>query len=119
MSPRPQATGDQMDLASWWLYTAAGEVDAMMPKVIEYGATDLAWVGRQMAEAQGRLNVHDEEAAEIGIYWFILGKMARWGAAVREGRRPSDDTLHDIGVYVRMAQRVRDAGGWPGLVHQP
>ena len=27
----------------------------------------------------------------------------------------SDDTLGDIGVYVRMAQRVRSHGGWPGV----
>jgi hypothetical protein len=32
---------------------------------------------------------------------------------VLRGDRPSDDTPYDIGVYVRMAQRVRDVGGWP------
>jgi hypothetical protein len=27
----------------------------------------------------------------------------------------SDDSLFDIGVYVRMAQRIRHSGGWPGI----
>lgn len=102
------------DLLTWWNNTTQAEIEAMMPKVTEYGATDLMWVGRQMAEATGRPDIDNEEAAELGIYWFILGKIARWHAAVTEGRRPSDDTLHDLGIYARMAQRVRDAGNWPG-----
>lgn len=107
------------DLYTWWMTTSYGEIDSMMPKVVEYGATDLMWVGRQMAEATGRPDITDEEAAELGIYWFILGKIARWHAAVTEGRRPSDDTLHDLGIYARMAQRVRDAGSWPGPLQEP
>lgn len=106
------------DLMTWWMSTAYSEIDSMMPKVTEYGATDLMWVGRQMAEATNRPDITDEEAAELGIYWFILGKIARWHAAVTEGRRPSDDTLHDLGIYARMAQRVRNAGNWPGPLEE-
>ena len=45
----------------------------------------------------------------------IVGKMARWTDAIRTGRRVSDDTLFDLGIYVRMVHRVRAVGGWPGI----
>jgi len=116
MTTHPAPDQHPLDLETWWMYTAVGEISAIMPKVKEYGATDLLWVGRQMAEATGRPAADDEEATELGIYWFILGKIARWHAAVTEGRRPSDDTIFDLGVYTRMAQRVRESGTWPGEV---
>jgi hypothetical protein len=69
-----------------------------------------------MGLAMGRTDVNDEEATEIGIYFYELGKIARWTAAIREGRRVSDDTLHDAGIYIKMAQRNRAVGGWPFAV---
>ena len=57
------------DLYTWWMATSYSEIDSMMPKVVEYGATDLMWVGRQMAEATGRPDITDEEAAENGWFW--------------------------------------------------
>lgn len=102
-------------LPQWWIDTSRADLAALMPKVVEYGATDLEWVGRQMLASQGRTEgVSTEEATEVGIYWFVLGKVARWAAAVQEGRRPSDDTLLDIGIYATMARRNRAAGCWPG-----
>lgn len=108
----PDEEIEHPDWYLWWIDQAIEEADALAPKVGDYGSVDLVWIGRQMAANQGR-EVEDEEAAEIGIYWYILGKMGRWSSAVQEGRRPSSDTIYDLGVYCRMALRVRSAGGWP------
>lgn len=101
-------------LADWWMSKAEDEVRRTVPKAVEYGATDLSDIGHDLAKCMGR-EVNDEEAAELGVFFYIRGKMSRWVDAVKRGDRVSDDTLFDIGVYVRMTQRIRDAGGWPGL----
>lgn len=104
--------GHPSGLASWWRKLADEEIRRTVPKAEEYGSGDLIRIGRTLAEVAGR-TVTDEEAAELGIFFYIEGKLARWADAVARGERPSDDTLFDLGVYVRMAQRVRHSGGWP------
>lgn len=99
-------------LTAWWMDKAEQETRAVVPKAVEYGATDLRDIGRDLAECMGR-KVTDEEAAELGIFFYLRGKLSRWVDAVKRGDRPSDDTIYDIGVYCRMAQRNRDVGGWP------
>lgn len=105
------------ELTDWWLERAQAEVKPMVDKALEYGgkgaAIDLIEIGRDLARIAGKTDVSDEEATELGIYFYLRGKFGRWQAAVLEGRRVSDDTLLDIGVYVRMAQRNRAVGGWP------
>lgn len=113
------------ELRRWWMDTAEREIDPLIAKMIEYGgegrAVDLINIGRTMAESgittsqSGSLDTRDIEVeyTELGIYFYLVGKFARWQAAIEEGRSVSDDTLHDIGVYVRMAQRARVTGGWP------
>lgn len=104
------------ELERWWHDQAQVEIEQVVPKAIEYGgvgsAVDLVWMGQEIAGMLGR-RVDDQEATELGIWVYILGKVARWKAAILEGRRVSDDTLHDISVYCRMAQRNRAVGGWP------
>ena len=100
------------DLARWWMETAEDEAERTIVKAVEYGAHDLVEIGRNLALTQGR-KVDDEEAAELGVYFYTCGKLARWTSAIADGRRVSDDTLLDLGIYVRMAQRLRDSGGWP------
>jgi hypothetical protein len=117
-SPR-QAELDRRDeahsmLSQWWHDMADKEVEAVVPKAIEYGSDDLTEIGTLLARHMGR-EVEADEAAELGIYFYMLGKMARWTAAVREGRRVSDDTILDIGIYDRMVQRIREVGAWPGV----
>lgn len=107
------------ELENWWHDRASEEIERTIPKALEYGSGDLIEIGRQMAETmridQGR-HLKDEVLAELGIYFYVVGKMARWTDAVKNGgRRVSDDTLFDIGVYIRMVQRIRAAGGWPGV----
>jgi hypothetical protein len=100
-------------LTDWWLDLAQEEVKKVAPKAVEYGSTDLIEIGRDLASMMGWRSLSDEYLAEIGIYFYLVGKMARWRDAIHRHERVSDDTLHDIGVYVRMAQRVRVVGGWP------
>ena len=103
------------ELEQWWLAMANEEIERTVPKAIEYGSTDLAEIGRQMLEAGLHEGNHETPTAELGVYFYMVGKMARWTDAIRTGRRVSDDTLFDLGIYVRMAQRIRSAGGWPGI----
>lgn len=105
------------ELASWWSIQASDEIDMVVAKAVEYGgggaAIDLIQIGQDIAAVAGMGEVSDEEATELGIYFYLRGKLSRWTAALIEGRRVSSDTLLDIGVYVRMAQRNRQVGGWP------
>jgi hypothetical protein len=101
------------DLENWWLQLANAESTQVVDKAVEYGSRDLVDIGRDLADCMHR-QVSDQEAAELGVYFYLRGKMSRWTDAVRRGQLPSDDTLKDIGVYVRMAQRIRTHGGWPG-----
>jgi hypothetical protein len=106
----------ERELAQWWRDAAEAEIEQTVSKAVEYGADDLIAIGEEMiatgvAHSEGSV----EETTEIGIFFYIVGKMARWRSAVRRGVRASDDTLQDIGIYVRMVQRARQAGGWPGF----
>lgn len=106
-------SADEQVLRDWWMDLASEEVDRVVPKAVEYGATDLIEIGRTLGATMHRTGLTEAEQAELGVYFYIVGKIARWTDAVKEGREVSDDTLHDIGVYVRMAQRIRAVGGWP------
>lgn len=101
------------ELEEWWADQARLEAEGVVPKAIEYGANSLTQVGRMVARLQGR-TVDDEEAQELGCWMYLVGKVERWSDAVLRGDRPSGDTLHDIGVYTKMAQRIRLTGEWPG-----
>lgn len=101
------------DLEQWWMDTAHDEAAAVVDKAVEYGSNSMTELGHDIAKLAGR-QVTDQQAIEMACYFYIKGKMGRWSDAIVAGRDVSDDTLGDIGVYVRMAQRVRSNGGWPG-----
>lgn len=105
----------ERELRDWWQVRSDIEADMLVPKSVEYGANSLTRLGTTMAATAGR-TVSEEEAIELGIYFYILGKIERWTDAVLRGDRPKDDALLDIGVYARMAQRNREVGSWPGAV---
>lgn len=112
------------ELQDWWMDSARREIEPMIGKMQEYGgkgrAQDLVDVGRRMFEAGVKLpggeyhpDATDAQFIELTIYFYVIGKIGRWTAAINEGRPVSDDTLHDIIVYTKMLQRVREVGGWP------
>lgn len=102
------------DLNQWWMDTAHEEAVAVVDKAVEYGANSMTELGHEIAKLAGR-QITDRQAIELACYFYIKGKMGRWSDSIIAGRPVSDDTLGDIGVYVRMAQRVRSHGGWPGV----
>lgn len=104
-------------LRDWWFEQAETEIQRTVPKAVEYSSTDLTDIGHDLARTMGR-EVSDEEAAELGVFFYLRGKVARWVGAVIAGQRVSDDTLFDISVYCRMAQRIRATGAWPGTTKE-
>jgi hypothetical protein len=109
----PEVEALTRQLNNWWSDTSQAEMEACVPKAIEYGSTDLAVIGRTQGRLMGRDNLTHEEATELGIFFYLMGKIARWEDAIINGRRVSDDTLHDVAVYTKMMQRTRAVGGWP------
>lgn len=104
-------------LTEWWIEKAKAETDMVVDKAIEYGATDLYEIGRKILQLQ-----EPSPAARtptqiilVGIYFYLEGKMARYADAIANDRVVSADTVLDIGVYARMAQRVLEVGAWPGV----
>ena len=98
-------------MADWWMGAAVEEIEATVAKVEEYGGDDLTEIGLEMAGLAGLEEVSEVDAAELAIFFYMRGKMARWASAIRRGQSVSDDTIHDIGVYARMAQWIRQNGG--------
>lgn len=108
------------ELAQWWRDAAESEIAQTVAKATEYSGLggglpqDLVDFGRQIAFVQRREHDYtDAELAEVGVWAYIQGKVNRWSSALRNGQAVSDDTLLDIGVYVRIAQRIRATGQWP------
>lgn len=117
-------TPAQQELVTWWLDTAGGDIDSSIDKIVEYGgsgpAVDLIEVGRRLADLGNLRGQTIEELTELGIAFYLSSKVSRWFAAIKEGRRPSDDTLLDIVYYGMMARRNRAVGGWPvGPIDRP
>lgn len=107
------AAMDSQVLADWYREETEYEISKTVPKAVEYGAGDLAEIGRAMGRIMGRNGLSEQDATEIGVFFYLYGKMARWEQAIKDGRRASDDTLFDIRVYAGMARRNRQVGGWP------
>ena len=108
------SNGLDSPLIHWWIGFAFAEVMATAPKAEEYGSTELVEAGAVLQSMLSHpIGTSDASAMEVQIYLYVLGKIGRWTAAMRCGERVSDDTLFDIGVYVRMAQKIRDTGEWP------
>lgn len=114
------------ELQDWWMDKARSEIEPMIRKMEEYGgngrAMDLVDMGRKMHEAGVALpgssviapgDSQDDQFIELAIYFYVMGKLGRWTAAINEGRAVADDTIDDAIVYLRMLQRTREVGGWP------
>lgn len=104
---------NQSALRQWWADTAALDAEKVVPKAVEYGAGDLEEIGRTLAKVAGLEVQSEAQATELGIYFYVVGKLARWTSAVERGDQVSDDTLLDLTTYLMMARRTRDVGGWP------
>lgn len=112
-----------LELAKWWTNVSAEDLKGLVGKMVEYGgvgrSVDLEHIGRELAatgiEAPKGCATEQQKSEfwqELGVYFYVVGKMGRWAAALRDGHRVSDDTIHDLVIYGRMVQRIRNAGGW-------
>lgn len=102
------------DLRDWWLSTAQSDMAMVAPKAVEYGSVELEEMGAALARMMGRSDLSRARRVELACWFYAMGKMQRWTAAVTRGEFVSDDTLTDLGVYTLMVRRAREAGTWPG-----
>jgi hypothetical protein len=104
------------ELAEWWRALSEKEIAQTIAKAQEYGGDDLAYMGAILQDAIRGPEVIREEtsrAAETAVAFYALGKITRIIGALKEGRKPSDDSWLDLHVYAGMAIRIRETGGWP------
>lgn len=112
-----QPEGEQFEeLLTWWRSISESDAQRTVPKAIEYGSIDLNIIGFALGECIPALKEKRHEgsthAAEMGIAFYLLGKIARMVSAYSEGQEASDDTWMDVTVYSMMGRRVRDRGAW-------
>lgn len=91
----------------FWKNTSDKDLEGFLMKSLDYGSYDLYTMGDALSRLPQTKLGTDKAAAEMGVMFYILGKVARALSAYREGRLPSDDTLHDISVYAMMARMLR------------
>lgn len=101
------------DIQVWWESQANKDAVLVSEKFKEYGTTALSDLGYQMAELMGWDRPSRQEAQELAVYYFMLGKMARWKNALLRGEGVSNDTLTDLACYAMIARKARHSGGWP------
>jgi hypothetical protein len=121
VSPVPEAGGGSgggeetppspaEELRQWWKNAAIADLNQILPKISEYTSSDLILMGQFMEHWLGLPAGAGQEAACL---FYALGKVARAVSAYKEGRLPSEDTLHDLTVYSMRARRIRETGRWP------
>jgi hypothetical protein len=96
----------QNKLHKWWTDHAASEADGMIAKLDEYGTGDLHEIGERLAALIDR-DVTQQQAYELGVMFYLIGKMQRVITAAELQRDASDDTWHDIAVYAKMVLAAR------------
>lgn len=99
-------------LFTWWMNTAAADVKACIPKLEEYGSGDLLAIGDTLCRMIGWDDAPNRAKAEVGIAFYLLGKIERCMEAYAHQKLPSDDTYKDLVTYGMMVRRVRDIGAW-------
>ena len=106
---RVTAESKDSPLEQWWMADARQQLDATVAKMAEYGAGDLDAIGHTLGNMV--TNPPPVSFTELGIYFYIVGKLARITDALQHGRAPSDDTWFDLEVYTKMVRAIR-AGKW-------
>lgn len=99
-------------LKRWWIKRATVEVTRMVGKLDEYGVGDIHAIGYHIAKLAGWNDITHAQAYELGVTFYIFGKIQRTMTAAENHRTASDDTWHDISVYATMVLANR-AGVMP------
>lgn len=98
-------------LRDWWVRQNEHALAATVPKIQEYGTHDLTEIGRSMGRLMGWTDLTDAEAGEVGIWFYLQGKVARAFEALGRHELPSDDTVFDTKIYATMIEAYRQRGG--------
>lgn len=101
------------ELLDWWEKHAKVSAERTVPKAIEYGSTDLEWMGRILLGMVKSKSSHPGVEVEMGCAVYALGKLLRIIAALCDGVEPSVDSWFDLEIYATMAQHAREFGSWP------
>lgn len=94
------------DLIEWWIDTSQDDANGYTKKAREYGSYDLHMIGKVLIHAMVK-PPEGVDPREVGVMFYLLGKIARVVSAYEAGKAPSDDTWHDIVVYAMMARLFR------------
>jgi hypothetical protein len=101
-----QITADR--IRHWWLSHAEDEIDGMLAKLVEYGTGDLHEIGKQIMVLGVGGDLDDsQQCFELGILFYVVGKVQRALTAAQRGTGASDDTWHDLAVYAKMVLAAR------------
>lgn len=96
-----------LSLGDFWREDTERLITMCEPKVIEYGSEDLVELGRDVARMAGRPVPDDGLAYELGVFFYVRGKMARWMNAAVRGEHVNQDSLDDILTYVVLCKYDR------------
>lgn len=109
----PTEAREEPTFRDWWVDWVEEAAPTIQRKAEEYGSNSLAEMGRMFARAQGRGQIEDHEALEIGCMVYAKGKIERVLDAMLKGGLPSADTWGDTMIYAAMASYIREFSRWP------
>jgi hypothetical protein len=99
------------ELMEWWKEQTEAELTMLLPKVSSYGAVDLEIIGHAMAGIAG-LELTVSQTEQMGIAFYLLGKVTRILSSLQAGQQPNPDSWTDAAVYARMGLRANENGSW-------
>jgi len=109
----------QAELMIWWLKTAYEDFVRTVPKIDEYGGTmnigsaDLILIGENLAVLLGMHNASDAVKQELGVWFYMQGKVARLVSNYHKQEPGKADSWFDATIYCMMARRLQEVGRWP------
>ncbi len=95
------------DITKWWREVTDDDLCRYLAKRTEYGSFDLSILGDVLQRTMDDEALKIDANEEIGITFYMLGKLARVLSAYKEGRVPSDDTWDDLAIYAMMGRMAR------------
>lgn len=112
--PSPSHPADSAEQAfRSYIQDLTSEVtDMVIPKARTYGTTELSQLGATLMNVAGKGTVPERGSMQYAVWFYSIGKMARWTAAVKRGEQPTRDTVLDILVYALMWLKVEETGEW-------
>ena len=105
---------DETRLAAWYEAMNRADMRMALDKRSDYGSADIELMaaGMRILANAPSWEPNEQQAMEMALGFYQLGKVARKFGAWAQGKDPNIDSDVDLGVYAMMARRVREAGQW-------